>query len=355
MPDGTGVQLAVLAVTLLIAVALLLVVTRVWRRRRARPVAGPDEGPRPVAVVIANPTKVPASDPRRVRVDRTAVALGWDPPRWAQTTPEDPGGGPAAAAVAAGADAVLAYGGDGTVRAVASPLCRTGVPLGLLPAGTGNLLARNLGLGVNGGSSGLARAVETALTGEVRAVDVARAQVDVSGEDEQPREETFLVMAGLGFDAQVMAAVHQQPRLKRVGWAAYVVTGTRMLRGGQTRVTLNLDDEPALTRRARTVIVGNCGELTGRVPLMPDARPDDGILDVVVITARGVVGWTAVIGMVLSRRRFGHALVEHFQCARLEVHAERPLPMQLDGDPIGEARALRVQVDPGALLVRVPR
>jgi diacylglycerol kinase (ATP) len=354
MPGGAGPQLLVLAVTLVVAAGLLLLVRGRRRRPAARPAPAPAGERRPVVAVVVNPTKVGGRDPRRERVERQVLALGWDPPQWLPTTVEDPGTGQTRAALAAGADAVIAYGGDGTVRSVAGPLCHSGVPLGLLPAGTGNLLARNLGIGLNGGSSGLDRAVGTALGGDTRAVDVARAEIDVSGEDQRPRRETFLVMAGLGFDAQVMAAVHDQPRLKRVGWPAYVVAGIRIMRGRQTRVALHLDDAPPISRRVRTVIVGNCGELAGGAQLMPAAQLDDGRLDVVVVTPRGVAGWAAVTAMVLTRSRFGHSLVEHFQCRRVEVHAERPLPMQLDGDPIGEARTLRAEVDPGALLVRVP-
>ena len=266
---------------------------------------------------------------------------------WLETTIEDPGAGQARVGLRAGAHAVIAYGGDGTVRAVASALTGTGVPLGLLPAGTGNLFARNLPVPY----SDLDAALSVALTGVERKIDVGRVQVDVSGEDRPPREETFLVMAGLGFDAEVMATVGH--RLKeRVGWWAYVVAGTRRLRGRQTKVVLQLDDDEPLRRRLRSVIVGNCGELTGGVRLLPEARIDDGRLDVVVVAPRGVVGWMAVIGAVLTRSRWGHPVVEHFTCRRVEVSAEKPLHVQLDGDPAGMARVLRAEVQPAALVVR---
>jgi diacylglycerol kinase family enzyme len=143
------------------------------------------------------------------------------------------------------------------------------------------------------------------------------------------------------------------PRLKqRVGWWAYVVTGTRRLRGRQTKVLLQLDDDEPLRRRLRSVIVGNCGELTGGVRLMPEAKIDDGRLDIVVVAPRGVVGWLAVTGAVLTRSRWGHPVVEHFTCRRVEIRAEKPLHVQLDGDPAGMARVLRAEARPGALVVR---
>ena len=301
----------------------------------------------PWAVVVANPTKFTDADHEIEWLEERSVELGWARPVWLETTVDDPGSGQARVGLRAGAHAVLAYGGDGTVRAVASAVTGTGIPLGLLPAGTGNLLARNLAVPY----TDLDAALSVALNGVERKIDVGIAQIDVSGEDRPLREETFLVMAGLGFDAEVMATVGH--RLKeRVGWWAYVVAGTRRLRGRQTKVALQLDDGEVLRRRVRSVIVGNCGELTGGVRLLPQARIDDGRLDVVVVAPRNVGGWMAVIGAVLTRSRWGHPVVEHFTCRRLEVRAEKPLHVQLDGDPAGMARVLRAEVQPASLVVR---
>ena len=298
--------------------------------------------------VVANPTKI-ADIGGEIRLAGAGAAsnsagLGRCGSRRPRTIPAS---ARRRVALRSGAHAVLAYGGDGTVRAVAAELVGTGVPLGLLPAGTGNLLARNLAVPF----ADLDAALTVALTGIDHAIDVGRVQVDVSGEDQQPRAETFLVMAGLGFDAEVMAAV--EGRLKeKVGWWAYVVAGARKLRGRQTRVLLRLDGGEPVRRRLRSVIVGNCGELTGGVRLMPEAKVDDGWLDVVVVAPRGVVGWFAVTGAVLTRSRWGHPVVEHFRCQRVEITAEKPLHVQLDGDPAGQARVLRAEVEPAALVVR---
>jgi diacylglycerol kinase family enzyme len=236
---------------------------------------------------------------------------------------------------------------------VAAELAGTTASLAILPAGTGNLLARNLAIPV----ADLDAALELALGALERRVDVAHAEIDVSGEDHEPRRDTFLVMAGLGFDAEVMASV--EPELKdRVGWWAYVVAGARKLTGERTRVTMRLDDDPPLHRRVRSVLVGNCGELTGGLRLMPEALVDDGWLDVAVVAPRGVVGWGAVIATVLTRSRRGHPVVQHFRCRSVEIQAEQPLHVQMDGDPAGTARVLRARVDPLALRVRaepVPR
>jgi diacylglycerol kinase (ATP) len=353
-PPAGVVQIGVVGVLLAVVVGLLVVIRSARRSRTAALPAAPPASQevaarRPFAAVVANPTKVDNGQARRAWVARASVELGWDPPLWLETSSDDGGAAATRTALAAEPAVVLAYGGDGTVRAVASALTGSGVPLALLPAGTGNLLARNLGVGV----ADLGEALRTALSWSERKVDVGRAELDVSGEDHTPRVETFLVMAGLGFDAEVMASV--EPRLKeRVGWWAYVVTGLRQLRGRRTKVVLRLDDGEPVTRRMRTVIVGNCGELTGGVRLMPDAEVDDGYLDVVVVSAGGLVSWAAVIAAVLTRSRRGHPVVERFRCREVEIRAEGPQQVQLDGDPAGEARVLRARVDPLALVVRVP-
>ncbi|MGZ4603772.1 MAG: diacylglycerol/lipid kinase family protein [Kineosporiaceae bacterium] len=352
MPTGVdAAQVVALVVVLGAGIAALRLLLARPRRSAAQAPAAAPAGPGvepPWAAVIANPTKIPDVDGEIDWLEERCAELGWARPVWLETTPDDPGAGQARVALRAGAHAVLAYGGDGTARAVASALTGSGVPLGLLPAGTGNLLARNLGVPF----SDLDAALAVALTGVDRAIDVGHAEVDVSGEDQQPRAVTFLVMAGLGFDAEVMANVEH--RLKeRMGWLAYVVAGVRNLRGRQTKVLLRIDDADAVRRRLRSVIVGNCGELTGGVQLMPDAKIDDGWLDVVVVAPRGVVGWMAVTGAVLSRGRWGHPVVEHLRCRRIELTAEKPLHVQIDGDPAGMARVLRAEVEPGALVVRV--
>lgn len=350
--DATRLALPVVLVVVLVVAALLLgVLRRSHRSTHHLPAAGraAEELRLPWVAVVANPTKVDDVAARQGWIAAASASHGLGTPVWLETSVEDPGLGQASTAVEMGAHAVLAYGGDGTVRSVASRLAGSGVPLGLLPSGTGNLLARNLGIPVNN----LDAALDVALTGVDRKLDVARVVLALPDEEVAPRHESFLVMAGLGFDAEVMAAV--EPRLKeRVGWWAYVVAGARLLRGQQTRITMELDGGQIVHRRIRSVIVGNCGELTAGVQLLPDARPDDGWLDVVTVAPRGIVGWAAVTAAVLSRSRRGHPLVERWRCRQLAVRAEKPLPVQVDGDPEGMAQTMSVGLEPLGLVVRVP-
>jgi diacylglycerol kinase family enzyme len=297
--------------------------------------------------VIVNPTKFAGTDAVRRQVTTLCRDHGWADPMWLETTPDDTGHGQTVQALEAGVDLVCPLGGDGTVRQVAEVLVGTGVPIGLLPGGTGNLLARTLALPIDD----LPGALRVALTGTPRPVDVGRVAFDVSGEDEHPRELVFLVMAGLGFDAAMMEGAPE--RLKaRVGWLAYAVSGLRNLRAPDVRVRVSVDDQPSFRRRVRTVLVGNSGTLTGGIVLMPEAQVDDGWLDAVAMSPRGVLGWAVVAARVLTKG--GHARVEHLRCRRLEVHTDRPQQGQLDGDTVGLVRAMRARVDPGALLVQMP-
>lgn len=337
----------VLVAVLVVAVVLLGLVLA--RRRGFGQASRPqldEDGLPPRAAVVVHGVKIDDHDERRLQIEVLSNRLGWRPPVWLPTTAADPGRGQTRRALSDGANAVIAFGGDGTARIVAEVMAGTGVPMGLLPAGTGNLLARNLGIPPNRLESSL----HVALTGRDRPIDIGRVEIGASA-DGPLRQEAFLVMAGLGFDAEVMAGT--DPELKqKLGWAAYVVAGARQLRGRRTNVVMRVDGGPFSQRRIRAVVIGNCGMLQGRIQLMPGAVPDDGWLDVVVVTPRSLIGWLSVTAAVIRRRN--HATVEHFRCRSIEIRAERPLHAQLDGDPAGTAQVLRVHVDPQALRIRVP-
>jgi diacylglycerol kinase (ATP) len=257
---------------------------------------------------------------------------------WLETTPEDPGQGLTAKAVAEGVELVMAQGGDGTVMACVTGLAGTNVPLAVLPGGTGNLLATNFDVPAD-----LDGAVEVALRGD-------RVRLDVAAMD----EDRFVVMGGIGFDAAMLRDA--DPRLKeRLGAVAYVLSGFKHLRRRATRFRLRLDDRPPLERAGQGVLVGNLGRLQGGLPVMPDARPDDGLLDVAVLQTRTVADWLVLAVRVLLRRRKDPQL-EAFQARRVEVHCDRPQPVERDGDPLDTPRDhLVVEVVPAALTLCVPR
>lgn len=288
------------------------------------------------AAVVVNPTKHDDLPKFRTAVCAAMSDHGWSEPLWWETTVDDPGEGQAAAAVAARVDLVLASGGDGTVTACASGVAGSGIPLALLPAGTGNLLARNIGLPLE-----LDDALQVALTGTDRRLDSGTAN-----------GRPFVVMAGLGFDAKMMDSTSEVLK-KKLGWAAYGVSALRHLHDRPVRVTLRADGGPPLRRRASGVVVGNVGWLQGGVPLLPDAEPDDGLLDVLVLAPRGWLGWLALVADVLLRRRASGRMAR-FAFRELRIGLGRQQLWELDGEVIGHTRELQVTVQAGALLLRVP-
>ena len=166
-------------------------------------------------------------------------------------------------------------------------------------------------------------------------------------------DQPFAVMAGMGFDAAMMADTTES--MKRVaGWQAYIGSGLRHLRDPVMRVRLRIDDGPTLRRSARTALVGNVGEPEGGLALLPDARADDGLLDVVIVAPRTLRDWLRVAYRILRHHKHDRHL-ERFRGRAISIEEDRPVPRQMDGEVIDEGRRIDVRVDPGALVVRVPQ
>jgi diacylglycerol kinase family enzyme len=229
------------------------------------------------------------------------------------------------------------------VREVCAELAGTGIPVGIIPAGTGNLLARNLDIPLY-----IRSAIDVALNGQDRAIDL----VDVSGDGIE--DTHFMVMAGMGFDAAIMEGVNDDIK-KRIGWIAYVISGLRSLMFPAIKVELIVDDGEPTIHRARTVVVGNVGYLQAGMPLLPDASIDDGLLDVVILHPKRFVSWIPLAVRVLSKSASVDELIDRRQGQRVVIRAFSDAPRQLDGDSIGLGRELRMDCVHGRLLVRVPR
>lgn len=303
-------------------------------------------GPTRVALIV-NPSKLHAETTRRLVTDACAAA-GWEPPLILETTIGDPGTGQAEQALAAGADVVLAAGGDGTVRAVARALAHSPAALGLLPLGTGNLLVRNLGLPYND----IAGCLELALHGYERRIDLGLITIR-NDRMQSSSEHLFLVMGGAGFDASVVTDAKQDLK-EKFGWLAYSEAGVRHLPGRRRRISISLDGRPPQTRKVRSLLVANCGKLPAGVDFVPDAVIDDGYLDVVVLSPRSLLGWTWMAAKILLRHRGGIPVISYYRVREITVWSAEPIATQLDGDPSGPATSLSARVDPDALMVRVP-
>jgi diacylglycerol kinase (ATP) len=313
------------------------------------------------AAVVYNPIKIDLDAVKAV-VEREQTAAGWDETLWFDTSKEDPGRGATQEALEAGVDLIIAAGGDGTVRIVAETLADRDVAFALLPSGTGNLLARNMNLTLDD----VDNAIHTAFTGQDRAIDLGR--IEIRAADGTVEKHAFLVMAGVGIDAKMLAATDEDLKAK-IGWLAYVKAIVVALRDRNTlKLRYRFDDGPTKRMHANTVIVGNCGTLTGNILLLPDAAIDDGVFDIMMLRPEGFVHWLQIIGKVLIenglvqrtplKRIVGSREIEamnYVKAKQLTARLSEPAEIELDGDGFGTAIGFRTTVDQGALRVRVPR
>ena len=292
---------------------------------------------RPSVAFVINGTLAKSSGHFLSLCRTIAVNAGWTP-EFIVTEKADAGTEAAKAAVIQGIDLVIAAGGDGTVRGCAEALADTDVPMGIVPRGTGNLLARTLGIPAHPRA-----ALSVALDARHSTRDV---KIDLATADGMP----FTAMAGMGLDAAVVAGT----KLKHhFGWLAYAMSGAVHLAIPPVPFSIRIDGH-AITREARCVVVGNSGLLPGGFTLLPEARVEDGLLDVGVLAPHGPFGWVQVATQVLTHSRHPNPHLERRQARTVEITAEAALPREIDGEIVASARTLTVLVRPAALVVRVP-
>lgn len=239
-----------------------------------------------------------------------------------------------------GAELILVWGGDGSVQRSIDALVseKADVPLGILPAGTANLLATNLGL-----DAGLEEAIDNALNGARMKLDVGR----MNGEH-------FGVMAGLGFDARMIEDARKSVK-KRLGKAAYVWTALKNLRHDPTRARITVDGKRWYKGPASLVLCGNVGGVLGGVKAFPDASPVDGLLEIGVVSAESVWQWARVATRTLVGDPKRSPLVELTSGERVEIELEDALPCELDGGARDAVKRAKVRAKRHAITVCVPR
>jgi diacylglycerol kinase family enzyme len=282
--------------------------------------------------VVANPRKVGDVTRARALVDEVAASLGQPAPLWFETSADDPGPGQARQAVEGGATTVVAWGGDGTVMGVASTLVHSDVSLGILPGGTGNLLARNLGIPLQ-----VRRAVEIALTGQDRRIDLLDVYLG------RGQRALSAVMCGMGWDADTMGAPEELK--KRV----------RHMRKQPMRLRLSVDGGPEQHLYGRTVLVANVGMLVAGLDLIPEAVADDGLLDVLVIDPSSPVDWArTTTGILRGRGAADDPSRTHLRGREVIVSTAHARGRQVDGDTVPDGYGFRVSLLGQALAVRVP-
>lgn len=322
-----------------------------------------DPAPKKRAALVYNPIKVD-KDRLRDQVTRLSADADWAEPLFFETTVDDLGDDVTRQALAEGVDAVMVAGGDGTVRAVSEAMSGTGVALTIVPSGTGNLLARNLGLPL-GDSEPM---VAATFTGTTQPVDIGFA--DVRRADGSRERHAFVVMAGIGLDAAMIANTNSQLK-KTVGWVAYVDGAARSLATAKPfRVMYQMESGRLHGAKVQSVLFANCGALPAGIALIPEASVVDGLLDVAVIQPSGWFGWLGVWrkvwwdNSVLRRFRAGRRVLERrgrsgsvrfLQGESIELATSPAQPIELDGDELGEAVRIRCTIEQGGLNIVVPQ
>lgn len=267
------------------------------------------------------------------------------------------------AAIAAGAKHVIVAGGDGTLRACVQAVFEeeAAVTIGLVPIGTGNILARNLKLPI----TNLDKCIRRAATGEVYEIDLGVAKaINVNGE---LTKLYFTGIAGIGMDARIMQRT--QPELKRrVGWIAYIEGGFRSLPLKFEKFEVLVDELSPRILKSYSILIGNAGWLPGQISMMPDARLDDGKLDVAAIGPRKIWNWVDFFARVTWQNKVVRPLalgrkwmdqtanlktIENLGGARIRVKPQSPSPLQLDGDVIGEVLEVDFSLQHRALKIRL--
>jgi diacylglycerol kinase (ATP) len=268
----------------------------------------------------------------------TLDAAGVTDPLWYEVNKSKKAPKKARKALDAGAELVLVWGGDGMTQRCVDALAGSGVTVGLLPAGTANLLASNLGI-----PHKLSEAVQIALHGKNRALDLGRFE-----------GEHFAVMAGAGFDATLVGGADRKAKA-RLGRLAYMRSGLSALQDRTVGAEVTVDDQTWYTGPASCVLFGNVGRITGGVPAFDDADPTDGEIEVGVTTASGALQWARTLGRVALGRSEKSPYVRMTRGRKISVKLDRPLPVELDGGARDEAKKFSVKVVPAAITVRVPR
>jgi diacylglycerol kinase (ATP) len=240
-------------------------------------------------------------------------------------------------AVKLGADLVFVWGGDGMVQRCIDAAVGAKVTIAILPAGTANLLATNLEI-----PKDLAQAVAIGLHGARRSLDVGV----LNG-------ERFAVMAGAGFDARIMSGVDGAAK-QRFGRLAYLASGARAMRGGRRQMKIKVDGVTWFNGKASCVLFGNVGTVTGGLCVFPDARPDDGLLEIGVVTAHRWSEWLRVLSRIASHAPEKSPMVTMTHGRKFTVRLDRPLMFELDGGARSTTSKLRARVQPNAVCICVP-
>jgi YegS/Rv2252/BmrU family lipid kinase len=233
---------------------------------------------------------------------------------------------------------IFVWGGDGTVQRVIDAVAGVPVALAILPAGTANLFATNLGI-----PKDLEEAVKIGLNGSRRQLDVGLIN-----------REHFGVMAGTGLDALMIRDADAGLKDK-VGRFAYVWTGAKNVRKSSVKMLIEVDGKAWFKGKASCLLIGNVGDVIGGISAFPDAQPDDGLLNLGVVTPSGAMDWVRTLGRSVIGNAERSPFVETTTGRTFDVRLSKAVPYEIDGGVRKKTKRLKVKVEPRAITVCVPR
>jgi diacylglycerol kinase (ATP) len=273
-----------------------------------------------------------------VELRRVLAAAGVDDPVWFEVPKSKFAPDCIREAIDGGADLLFVWGGDGIVQRCIDAVGDAPVVLAILPAGTGNLLARNLEIPID-----LEQAVEVGLHGARRTIDVGR----VNG-------ERFAVMAGTGLDALMIRDADRALK-DRFGRAAYVWTGAKHLKMQPFRARIDVDGTRWFDGKAGCILVGNVGKVFGGVEAFDDVSPEDGLLELGVVTAKGVTQWARALVRTAVGSADRSKFVQTTKAKKIRIKLDRKMPYELDGGDEKPVDRLKIRIEPAAVTICVPQ
>lgn len=262
---------------------------------------------------------------------------GYADPLWYEVPTSSKAPKYARRALAEGADVIFVWGGDGTVQRCVDALAGTDAVLAILPAGTANLLATNLDIPID-----LTEAVRVGLHGVRRLLDTG----SINGEH-------FAVMAGTGFDAFVIKEAGSKLK-DRIGRLAYFYSGTKNLSARRVKAKVDVDGKRFFKGKVSCVLIGNVGTGLGGVKVFSQAQPDDGLLELAVVTAKNPVDWARTLGRVVQGEAEKSPFVEMTRGKEFRIRFNRRFPYEVDGSERPSVKKLKVKVHPSSITICVP-
>ncbi|MEP6757864.1 MAG: diacylglycerol kinase family protein [Actinomycetota bacterium] len=269
---------------------------------------------------------------------QTLSSYGFDDPRWVEVMKAKKIPKEARRLRDEGVDLLFVWGGDGSVQRALDAVAGSGVQVAILPAGTANLFATNMGI-----PKDLEEAVRVGLHGARRTIDLGKTN-----------GEHFGVMSGAGLDAFMIRDAEAGGLKDRIGSLAYVFSGSKNLSRDPVRMRIEVDGKRWFDDRASCVLVGNVGDVIGGISAFPDAQPDDGVLDIGVITAETGLDWLRTLSRSVVSDPAKSPFIQAATGKSFDIRMKEPLPYEIDGSERGMTRRIKTKVKPQAITVCVP-